>query len=101
LFDPHLSRFVGDAFAPKISLLTARPAGLKLTTRLGMSAVGRLNGGLHRITLTLKIDRLRTQAAEAQRRGDLGKVAEITYGAIPSLEKKADEQRLKAIRSKA
>ncbi len=39
------------------------------------------------------IDRLRTEAEQAQRRGDLGKVAEISYGQIPSLEKKADELR--------
>jgi ATP-dependent Clp protease ATP-binding subunit ClpB len=40
-----------------------------------------------------EIERLRHEADEAQRRGDLGRVAEINYGAIPELEKKIEEQR--------
>ncbi len=39
------------------------------------------------------LEELRTQAEEAQRKGDLGKAAEITYGRIPELEKKIDEFR--------
>jgi ATP-dependent Clp protease ATP-binding subunit ClpB len=39
------------------------------------------------------IERLRHEADEAQRKGDLGKVAEITYGRIPELEKKTEELR--------
>jgi ATP-dependent Clp protease ATP-binding subunit ClpB len=39
------------------------------------------------------IERLRHEADEAQRRGELGKVAEITYGRIPELEKKTEELR--------
>ena len=34
-----------------------------------------------------KIDRLKTEAEQAQHRGDLQRTAEITYGEIPSLEK--------------
>ena len=40
-----------------------------------------------------EIEQLRQQADEAQRRGDLGRVAEINYGKIPQLEKKIDEFR--------
>jgi ATP-dependent Clp protease ATP-binding subunit ClpB len=40
-----------------------------------------------------EIERLRHDAEEAQRRGDLGKVAEINYGKIPELEKKVEERR--------
>jgi ATP-dependent Clp protease ATP-binding subunit ClpB len=40
-----------------------------------------------------EIERLRHEADEAQRRGDLGKVAEINYGKIPELEKKVEERR--------
>jgi ATP-dependent Clp protease ATP-binding subunit ClpB len=39
------------------------------------------------------IESLRHEAEEAQRRGDLGKAAEITYGRVPELEKKMDELR--------
>jgi ATP-dependent Clp protease ATP-binding subunit ClpB len=40
-----------------------------------------------------EIERLRHEAEDAQRRGDLGRAAEIAYGAIPELEKKIDELR--------
>jgi ATP-dependent Clp protease ATP-binding subunit ClpB len=40
-----------------------------------------------------EIERLRNEAEQAQRRGDLGRVAEINYGAIPELERKIDELR--------
>ncbi|HEY4014032.1 MAG TPA: ATP-dependent chaperone ClpB [Polyangiaceae bacterium] len=40
-----------------------------------------------------EIERLRHEAEEAQRHGDLGKVAEINYGKIPDLEKKVEERR--------
>ncbi|MDP9002769.1 MAG: AAA family ATPase, partial [Myxococcota bacterium] len=40
-----------------------------------------------------QIETLRHEAEEAQRRGDLGKVAEINYGNIPELEKKIEELR--------
>jgi ATP-dependent Clp protease ATP-binding subunit ClpB len=39
------------------------------------------------------IERLRHDAEIAQRKGDLGRVAEISYGQIPTLEKKIDELR--------
>ncbi len=44
-----------------------------------------------------EIDRLKQQADIEERRGDLGKVAEIRYGRIPDLEKmiQDDEQKLK------
>jgi len=38
-----------------------------------------------------KIDNLRTQADQAQQRGDLQRTAEITYGEIPALEKRITE----------
>jgi ATP-dependent Clp protease ATP-binding subunit ClpB len=38
-------------------------------------------------------ERLRREAEIAQRKGDLGRAAEITYGAIPELEKKLEELR--------
>jgi ATP-dependent Clp protease ATP-binding subunit ClpB len=40
-----------------------------------------------------EIETLRHEAEAAQRRGDLGKAAEITYGKIPELEKHIEEQR--------
>jgi ATP-dependent Clp protease ATP-binding subunit ClpB len=38
-------------------------------------------------------EKLRLEAEQAQRRGDLGRAAEISYGKIPELEKKLDELR--------
>jgi ATP-dependent Clp protease ATP-binding subunit ClpB len=40
-------------------------------------------------------ERLRNEAEQSQRKGDLGRVAEITYGAIPELEKRIEELRKK------
>ena len=40
-----------------------------------------------------RLEELRAGAEQAQRRGELGKVAEIQYGRIPELEKKVDELR--------
>jgi ATP-dependent Clp protease ATP-binding subunit ClpB len=40
-----------------------------------------------------EIERLRNEAEGAQRRGDLGRAAEIRYGAIPELEKKIEDLR--------
>ncbi|HSX28877.1 MAG TPA: ATP-dependent chaperone ClpB [Candidatus Saccharimonadales bacterium] len=42
-----------------------------------------------------KIEQLRTESDSAERAGDLGRVAEIQYGAIPELEKKAADVRQK------
>jgi ATP-dependent Clp protease ATP-binding subunit ClpB len=42
-----------------------------------------------------QVENARHEAEEAQRRGDLGKAAEISYGKIPDLEKKTEEQRKK------
>lgn len=41
----------------------------------------------------LKIDTLRTEAEQAQRRGDLGRASEILYGEIPAAENEAKEAR--------
>ncbi|MBF5066289.1 type VI secretion system ATPase TssH, partial [Salmonella enterica subsp. enterica serovar Istanbul] len=43
--------------------------------------------------LSPQLEELRAQAEQAQRQGDLGKAAEITYGKIPELEKKIEELR--------
>ncbi len=40
-----------------------------------------------------EMERLRTEAETAQRKGDLGKAAEIRYGKLPELERKVDELR--------
>ncbi|HEX8792643.1 MAG TPA: ATP-dependent chaperone ClpB [Polyangiaceae bacterium] len=40
-----------------------------------------------------EIERLRHEAEEAQRKGDLGKAAEISYGRIPEAEKQVEELR--------
>ncbi len=40
-----------------------------------------------------EIERLRHEAEEAQRRGDLGKAAEISYGKIPEYEAKIEQSR--------
>ena len=40
-----------------------------------------------------KIDTLRTEAEQAQRRGDLGRASQILYGEIPAAEKEAGEAR--------
>ncbi|MBX3222163.1 MAG: ATP-dependent chaperone ClpB [Labilithrix sp.] len=42
---------------------------------------------------TPRLEELRVEAEEAQRRGDLGKAAEIRYGKIPDLEKRIEELR--------
>jgi ATP-dependent Clp protease ATP-binding subunit ClpB len=42
---------------------------------------------------TPELEELRTTAESAQRRGDLGKAAEIRYGKIPELEKRIEETR--------
>jgi ATP-dependent Clp protease ATP-binding subunit ClpB len=43
--------------------------------------------------LSPQLEELRAQAEQAQRQGDLGKAAEITYGKIPEIEKKIEEGR--------
>jgi ATP-dependent Clp protease ATP-binding subunit ClpB len=40
-----------------------------------------------------EIERLRHEVEQAQRKGDLGRAAEISYGTIPELEKKIEELR--------
>ncbi|MGH7440977.1 MAG: ATP-dependent Clp protease ATP-binding subunit, partial [Polyangiaceae bacterium] len=40
-----------------------------------------------------EVEKLRYEAEAAQRTGDLGRAAEITYGKIPGIEKKVDELR--------
>jgi ATP-dependent Clp protease ATP-binding subunit ClpB len=40
-----------------------------------------------------EVDRLRGEAEQAQRRGDLGRAAEIGYGKIPELDKRVEELR--------
>jgi ATP-dependent Clp protease ATP-binding subunit ClpB len=40
-----------------------------------------------------EIEKLRHEAEEAQRKGDLGRVAEISYGRIPELERKIEDAR--------
>ena len=40
-----------------------------------------------------QLEELRAEAEQAQRRGDLGKAAEIRYGKIPELEKRIEEKR--------
>jgi ATP-dependent Clp protease ATP-binding subunit ClpB len=40
-----------------------------------------------------EVEKLRYEAEAAQRKGDLGRAAEITYGKIPELEKKVEELR--------
>ncbi len=45
-----------------------------------------------------KIDTLRTEADQAQRRGDLARASEILYGEIPAAEKSAQEARAALLR---
>ncbi len=45
-----------------------------------------------------KIDTLRTEAEQAQRRGDLARASEILYGEIPAVEKAAAEARASLLR---
>ena len=40
-----------------------------------------------------EIENLRTEAEQAQRKGDLGRAAEIQYGKIPELEKRIEDKR--------
>jgi ATP-dependent Clp protease ATP-binding subunit ClpB len=40
-----------------------------------------------------EVERLRHEAEEAQRRGDLGRAAEISYGKIPEIEKRLEDLR--------
>lgn len=53
--------------------------------------------------ITTKIDVLRNEAAQAERRGDLARVAEINYGAIPYLEKqqRSIEEKMRKGRERA
>lgn len=47
---------------------------------------------LHRVkSLKEELDRLRTEAEQAQLRGELQKTAEITYGKMPAVKKELDE----------
>jgi len=43
--------------------------------------------------LAPQLEDLRVEAEQAQRKGDLGKAAEISYGKIPELEKRIEERR--------
>src|SRR6202035_3896575 len=43
--------------------------------------------------LAPQLENLRAEAEQAQRKGDLGKAAEISYGKIPELEKRIEERR--------
>jgi ATP-dependent Clp protease ATP-binding subunit ClpB len=45
-----------------------------------------------------EIERLRHEAEQAQRRGDLGLAAEITYGKIPEMERRADDLRKQLVK---
>ena len=49
---------------------------------------------------TAKIDALRGEAIQAERRGDLARVAEINYGTIPTLEKNMKDAEEKMLKEK-
>src|SRR5262249_2169067 len=44
-------------------------------------------------SLQPRLEELRVEEEQAQRKGDLGKAAEIHYGKVPEVEKKLDEKR--------
>ncbi|HEU4564672.1 MAG TPA: AAA family ATPase, partial [Gemmatimonadaceae bacterium] len=65
--------------------LRERSAGMKAQWQKEKETLGRVG------TITQQIEQLRTEAEQAQRSGDLGKAAEITYGRIPQLEQERRE----------
>src|SRR5262249_44457100 len=49
-------------------------------------------------SLQPRLEELRVEEEQAQRKGDLGKAAEIHYGKIPEIEKKLEEKRAELAR---
>ena len=74
----------------ELAELRERSSGMKARWQAEKDAIQRLRG------LKAKVEALRGEAEQATRRGDLAKAAELTYGAVPELEKelKAAEAKL-------
>ena len=64
----------------ELAELRERSSGMKAQWQAEKETLGRVG------KLTQEIEQLRIEAEQAQRRGDLGTAAEITYGRIPQLE---------------
>jgi ATP-dependent Clp protease ATP-binding subunit ClpB len=76
----------------ELAELQEKSSGMKAQWHAEKESLGKLS------TLTQQIDAARTEAEQAQRVGDLGKAAELTYGKIPQLEAqlREAEQKLKS-----
>lgn len=79
----------------KIDELREKISGLELRWKNEKEAITQIR------TLRKDIDRLKLEADQAERTGDLTRVAEIRYGRIPELEKQreAEEVRLKKLQA--
>ncbi|HKV71218.1 MAG TPA: ATP-dependent chaperone ClpB [Gemmatimonadales bacterium] len=81
----------------ELSGLRERSTGMKAQWQAEKEAIGGLQGQ------KAQLEKLRAEADQATRRGELQKAAEISYGTIPGLEKEitASEKRLGEIQKKA
>src|SRR5690349_5171753 len=79
-----------QALERELAELRERSAGMKAQWQAEKESLGKVG------QLKQQIEQARMQAEQAQRSGDLGRAAEITYGTIPQLQKEIeqDEARL-------
>ena len=80
------------ALERELAELKEKASGMKAQWQAEKESLGKVS------EIKAQIDQARTEAEHAQRVGDLGKAAELTYGRIPQLEKqlKDTEQALKS-----
>ena len=81
----------------RIAQLKEESAGMKAQWQAEKEAITGLQ------TLREELDRLRVEAEQATRSGDLQRAAELSYGQVPDLEKRIgeEEQRLQTVQAKA
>jgi ATP-dependent Clp protease ATP-binding subunit ClpB len=70
----------------ELSDLKERSSGLKARWQAEKAAIGRMR------TVKAEIDAARTAMADAERRGDLNRAAELRYGTLHQLERQLEEQ---------
>ncbi|HEV7594369.1 MAG TPA: Clp protease N-terminal domain-containing protein, partial [Gemmatimonadaceae bacterium] len=69
-----------EALERELAELKEKSAGMKAQWQAEKESLSRVS------TIKQQIDQARTEAEQAQRMGDLGRAAELTYGKIPQLE---------------
>lgn len=82
------------AIEKEIAELKERNQGLELRWKHEKESIDAMK------EFTAKIDTLRGEAIQAERRGDLARVAEINYGTIPTLEKSMKDAEEKMLKEK-